>query len=61
MCIDDIADIAQNVVGAQVAILYSVPSASTFYERNGFEPFHSSMTQDKDPFLEDCLPMYMIL
>lgn len=57
--VDHIRDIAQNQVGAEYIVLYSVPKAIHFYERNLFNRFKGEMVGNADPYLMGCQPMYM--
>jgi hypothetical protein len=58
--IGSIYDIAINILGARMIVLYSTPEATKFYNRNGFLPLeeYSSLF---DEYIEDCTPMYMTL
>lgn len=57
--VDHILDIAEKHIGAEYIVLYSVPKAKTFYERNMFHSFDQSMFGNSDPYLDGCIPMYM--
>ena len=52
-------DISNDIIGARYILLYSVPDAVHFYERNGFSKFNEFMLKDKRRFTNDCVPMYM--
>lgn len=53
--------ISESYVGAGFIILYSVPDAVHFYERNGLETFEEFMKPENERYLEGCTPMYMPL
>jgi hypothetical protein len=59
--IKEIINITENICGANNIILYSVPYAINFYERNGFEPFKEYMISSDDMYLNGCLPMLLKL
>lgn len=59
--INEARKIAGLYVGATHMILYSVPTAVHFYERNGFERFSEFMKPENERFLDGCTPMYMPL
>ena len=54
-------DITENYIGAEYIILYSVPDAKHFYERNMFEDYTQYMKSDRYAYLDDCVPMFMQL
>lgn len=54
-----ISDIAATIVGANKIVLYAVPSALGFYERNGFSSFLEYMEPDHTAYLDGCIPMYL--
>lgn len=56
--VQHLVDIASNVIGAEYIVLYSVPQAKSFYERNFFNAFDYEMIGSADPYLEGCKPMY---
>lgn len=58
--IGDIYNITLNILGAEVIMLYSIPSAVDFYERNQFLPLDEYKAFHSD-FTEDCVPMYLRL
>lgn len=60
-CIQRAASISRTVIGAEMVVLYSVPRAVSFYERNGFRRFCTNMEINKDPFVDGCVPMYYLL
>lgn len=47
--------------GASRIVLYSVPKAESFYLRAGFKKFLEFMRPQDKSFLEDCIPMFMVL
>lgn len=47
--------------GASRIVLYSVPKAESFYLRTGFRKFLEFMRPQDKSFLEDCIPMFMVL
>jgi hypothetical protein len=59
--IKKIVDFTENICGANSIILYSVPYAIKFYERNGFEPFKEYMVSSDDSYLNECEPMWLQL
>lgn len=60
MSVRKIRDIT-DLIGADYIILYSVPTAVSFYERNLFQPFSKYFTPERTRFTEGCTPMYMPL
>ena len=54
-----ISDIAATIVGANKIVLYAVPSALGFYERNGFSSFLEYMEPDHTAYLDGCIPLYL--
>lgn len=60
-CISYAKRIANEMVGAEMLVLYSVPKAVSFYKRSGFTPFRSNMGVDEDPFLKGCVPMHCVV
>lgn len=56
-----ISDIATKYVGATHICLYAVPKAKNFYKRCGFIDFEPYMNRDEAPFLEGCIPMFIVL
>lgn len=52
-------NISDVYIGAGYIILYSVPDAVHFYERNRFETFTEYMKPENERYLEGCTPMYM--
>lgn len=61
MVIGEIRDIGEKYCGVKSVILYSVPEAYNFYDRNFFEDFNEYMVKDQGCFTNDCKAMYMIL
>lgn len=57
--VSHIQDIANEHVGAEYIVLYSVPEAQSFYARNMFNRFDQEMYGNSDPYLQGCIPMYM--
>ena len=56
-----IYDFTDNQCGADKIILYSVPNAKNFYQRNGFCEFQEFMKPSTSWFTDGCIPMYMDL
>lgn len=54
-------DITENHIGARYIVLYSVPDAKHFYERNRFEDYTKFMVPDNNRYLDGCIPMFMEL
>lgn len=54
-------EITEEYIGAEYVILYSVPTAKHFYERNFFKDYSEFMQSDHYQYLNDCVPMYMQL
>ena len=54
-------EISQKTIGAAKVVLYSVPDAVRFYQRNGFSYFDENMTADSWRFVAECEPMHMDL
>lgn len=54
-------EITEEYIGARYILLYSVPNAKHFYERNFFKDYTEYMLADNISFLEGCIPMYMDL
>lgn len=52
-------DISDNTLFFEYIILYSVPKAVSFYQRNGFKSFVEYMDKEKYRFLDGCTPMYI--
>ena len=50
---------AEETVGARYIILYSVPDAEHFYERNFFEKFSDVMSPERTWYIEGCIPMLL--
>lgn len=61
LIIKEIVDFTENICGANSIILYSVPYAINFYERNGFELFREYMLSSDDNYLNGCEPMWLQL
>ena len=57
--VKEIGKIAESYVGAEYIVLYSVPDAVHFYQRNHFLEFEKFMTPEHRTFLDGCTPMYM--
>lgn len=51
-------DISHTKIGASKIVLYSVPTAVSFYEKHGFKEFGDAMYGDEGDYLEGCKPMY---
>lgn len=51
-------EITETHIGAQYLVLYSVPAARHFYERNFCTDYTEYMVRDNYPYLKDCIPMY---
>ena len=54
-----IMDISFEVIGATKIILYSVPNAVSFYQKNGFLEFGIDILKNTDWYTDECIPMYM--
>ena len=61
LLIQEIRRIAEAYIGATHIILYSVPDAIHFYERNLFGDFERYMKPEQYHYLDGCKPMYMAL
>lgn len=61
LLIQEIRNISESYIGATHIILYSVPDAIHFYERNLFLDFEEYMKPEQYGYLEGCKPMYMPL
>lgn len=59
--IEKITEIAENSCGASHVVLYSVPEAVSFYERNGFHTFVGDMEKPSNVFVDGCIPMFLNL
>lgn len=59
--IKEIEYISEQYVGAKFIILYSVPDATHFYDRNKFGEFATYMKPEQYMYLEGCKPMFMAL
>lgn len=59
--ISKIVGITEKYISARSILLYSVPKAKNFYERNGFEAFEEYMLSNDDIYLKDCIPMWFQL
>ncbi len=59
--LEEIKNISVMHVGATHVCLYSVPKAKNFYARCGFVEFNDYMHPDELPFLENCIPMYLVI
>ena len=59
--ISKIVGITEAYISARSIILYSVPKAKSFYERNGFEAFVEYMLSSDDMYIKDCIPMWFQL
>lgn len=58
--ISKIDSISKSVIGAKVIILYSLKSAESFYEKNGFLDSKEFMKPFADPD-DDCALMYLLI
>ncbi len=58
LMIEHIKEISKSFVGATYICLYSVPDATSFYGRCGFESFKPYMHRDEYPYLDGCTPMF---
>lgn len=56
-----IMQFTENHCGAGRTFLYSVPNAEKFYRRRGMELFTEYMHPDDRPYLDGCIPMFMLL
>ena len=56
-----VREIACHTVGAEYVVLYSVPTAVSFYRRNLFEEFNEAFTPERYLYINECLPMYLPL
>lgn len=54
-------EISDQHLGAAYIILYAVPDAKHFYERNLFQNYTEYMQKDHTRYLHGCIPMYMEL
>ena len=59
--IEKIYEISEKQCGASHVVLYSVPEAVTFYQRNGFQNFVGEMEMPSNFFTEGCIPMFLNL
>lgn len=59
--INHIYTFTENHCGASRIVLYSVPDAVSFYEKNGFKHFEEFMRPQDKLYLEGCTPLYMTL
>lgn len=59
--IKEIREITESYLGATHIVLYSVPDAVHFYERNLFGDFEEFMKPEQYRYLDGCKPMYMAL
>ena len=59
--IQAIRRISETAVGATHIVLYAVPTARHFYERNFFSDFAEFMKPENYAYLDGCVPMYMSL
>lgn len=57
--INHIDKITKEICGARKIILYSVPRAESFYERNGFSRYSDNYIKNSDLHIAECVPMYM--
>ena len=64
-CFDELLSIIYEITdthcGASRIILYSVPDAVSFYERNSMKRFSGYMRGDDARYLDGCVPMFMHL
>lgn len=56
-----INEITKHTIGASHIILYSVPTAVNFYQRNFMEDFNEYMVPNRTSYLEGCVPMFCML
>ena len=56
--LEKIYEISGDMCGANHVVLYSVPEAVTFYERNKFRHFVGDMAMPSNHFIEGCVPMF---
>lgn len=56
--ISQMQEISHTKIGASKIVLYSVPTAVSFYKRHGFKEFGDTMYGDEGDYLEGCKPMY---
>ena len=54
-------EISENVISFDYILLYSVPDAVSFYERNGFSKFDEFMEKDSYIYIDGCVPMFFVL
>lgn len=59
--INDIIEILHTQIGAQYIVLYATDRAYNFYHKCGFLPFDEDMGSANDPFVDLCIPMYMMI
>lgn len=57
----EVVDGITDVCGASHVVLYSVPDAVKFYERNGFRKFVTLMTQPSNHEIDGCVAMFINL
>lgn len=61
MVINEINNIASQVIGANCIIIYSVPKAENFYQSIGLKAIESYMERDNRRMIRGCVPMYSVL
>ncbi len=54
-------EISDKYAGAEYIVLYAVPDAKHFYQRNLFQDYTEFMQRDHTRYLEGCIPMFMEL
>lgn len=54
-------EISEIYVGAAFVVLYAVPDAKHFYERNRFQDYTEYMQRDHTRYLDGCTPMFIEL
>lgn len=59
--IEKVYEVAEKSCGANHIVLYSVPEAVNFYQRNGFQKFVGDMEMPSNRFVEGCIPMFLNL
>ena len=50
-------EISEDVISFEHILLYSVPEAVSFYQRNGFKKFSEYMEEDSYRYIKGCIPM----
>ena len=54
-------EISEDIIYFEYVLLYSVPNAVSFYERNGFRKFSEYMVSDSYMYIDGCIPMFLTL